>query len=940
MNVCTTPVITTTAIPAHNVFKFNDITFSSNFDNGNLARVERTANRPFEFKIWTAPDNMGTEHQSRHCSWFYFTITGAPMGCVLRICIANASGNSGLWKHDMRPVYRCNTTNQRWVRIKSSVRFQKDSPSSETPNQVVFEHGVDMEGDKISFAFTYPYTYTQLIEELDQHDAAHTNNFSEQGSIFYQRELLTKSGDNRRIDLLTITNIDQHMSKQEREPLHPGLFPEAAGPTSRPPVFHKEVIFISSRVHAGEVPAQHTFKGILNLLLDPHDPIASALRSHYLFKLIPMLNPDGVYRGHFRMDQYGQNLNRYYTAPCPTLQPSIYAAKTLLDYFASTHQLSVYMDFHAHASKRGCFIYGNILESIDDQVQNQLYCKYIALNTPHFDYEGCLFSKEHMFRIDPGDQAKGLTAEGSGRVATYLAYGLIHSYTIECNYNTSRIGNDVPPMEQDYASAANMNNVTPATPFTTNPEKYTPSSYYGVGRACITAMLDLRNHNPHSRVPKSKFKTSDRVKQAVLMEVKNRKEFFGKSTARKRAGASVGFNTGTSASNGKGPGAAEGDGTWKRLVDPEHRIGANGAPPEPTPTPPPHPPSRGNGEDRGGSSLLNEAGILFVSAKDMNRGNRGRRATTTNPAANPTSSSNPPATVTTSSSNSNATPTRFLPLTEANLHIIEGGAGGPGVRLQSLWGKKAGGSPGDGVPDRGVSGKNGARAVTDSEGGNSLGVGSDAPDGKLSRRLRSLSFGGEGENKGPVPGDDRDSPSAVAGGTDNSDCVPMGGMRELMGSRGGSSNNTNSASVYTLNYPYPPAIGSGGAFQKRTGAGGGSGGNRKILGKTLHAAGVALLIGTPAPVVSTTPTPSSSVSPPPSNLNHGTSTSNNYPDSRPSSSHRQMGGGIAYNALDETVIAVNGEVGGVHMVHHHHPHVDLVVTGTGTTSRCSSRGAL
>ncbi|RYY84287.1 hypothetical protein EON63_09560 [archaeon] len=224
------------------------------------------------------------------------------------------------------------------------------------------------------------------------------------------------------------------MSKQEREPLHAGLFPEAAGPTSRPPVFHKEVVFISSRVHAGEVPAQHTFKGmlsaytttthhtpyiihhtsftihtlgILNLLLDPHDPIAHTLRSHYLFKLVPMLNPDGVYRGHFRMDQYGQNLNRYYTVPSPSLQPSIFAAKSLLDYYASTHQLSVYMDFHAHASKRGCFIYGNILEHIDDQVQNQLYCKYIALNTPHFDYEGCLFSKEHMFRIDPGDQAKG-----------------------------------------------------------------------------------------------------------------------------------------------------------------------------------------------------------------------------------------------------------------------------------------------------------------------------------------------------------------------------------------------------------------------------------------------------------------------------------------------------------------------------------------------------
>ena len=132
------------------------------------------------------------------------------------------------------------------------------------------------------------------------------------------------------------------------------------------------------------------------------------------------------------MDTMGENLNRYYLNPNPIQQPTIFAAKSLLDFYALQKNLCLYIDLHAHASKRGCFIYGNVMDSLADQLQNQLFCKLIALNTPHFEYEACLFSREHMKRIDPGDVEKGLTAEGSGRVATYLAHKLIHRYVSVC----------------------------------------------------------------------------------------------------------------------------------------------------------------------------------------------------------------------------------------------------------------------------------------------------------------------------------------------------------------------------------------------------------------------------------------------------------------------------------------------------------------------------
>lgn len=55
-------------------------------------------------------------------------------------------------------------------------------------------------------------------------------------------------------------------------------------------------MFLTSRVHPGESNASWVMHGTLDFLLGDTQA-ARALREAYIFKVVPMLNPDGVING-------------------------------------------------------------------------------------------------------------------------------------------------------------------------------------------------------------------------------------------------------------------------------------------------------------------------------------------------------------------------------------------------------------------------------------------------------------------------------------------------------------------------------------------------------------------------------------------------------------------------------------------------------------------
>lgn len=126
--------------------------------------------------------------------------------------------------------------------------------------------------------------------------------------------------------------------------------------------FDKPVVFLSARVHPGEVQSSHVLNGIVDFLM-ARTKQAQILLEQYVFKIVPLLNPDGVARGYYRLDTHNHNLNRFYLNPCPDWQPTIYAAKKAVVQQHEYGHLKIYLDLHGHASKKGCFIFGNNLRA-------------------------------------------------------------------------------------------------------------------------------------------------------------------------------------------------------------------------------------------------------------------------------------------------------------------------------------------------------------------------------------------------------------------------------------------------------------------------------------------------------------------------------------------------------------------------------------------------
>ncbi|XP_020895449.1 cytosolic carboxypeptidase 2-like [Exaiptasia diaphana] len=168
-------------------------------------------------------------------------------------------------------------------------------------------------------------------------------------------------------------------------------------------------------------------KGLLDFLTS-NNPDAKLLRDTFVFKIVPMINPDGVIVGNYRCSLTGRDLNRNYKTSLKDSFPPIWHIKNMVKKLLEEREIVLYCDFHGHSRKQNVFMYGcDNKRNIARRLRERIFPMMMSKNAPcKFSYKGCKFKVQK-------------SKEGTGRIVMWNL-GIMNSFTMESTFCGSNLG--------------------------------------------------------------------------------------------------------------------------------------------------------------------------------------------------------------------------------------------------------------------------------------------------------------------------------------------------------------------------------------------------------------------------------------------------------------------------------------------------------------------
>ena len=289
----------------------SSIKVSSNFDAGSIDT------------LWeSTPDFLtGWPKHWKHKSsgddqyyWFYFKLDNVgKKDITIRLDSLVGVYRGGphlIYTEETQPVYSYDQ--EKWFRIEN-VKYDS------TNHSLTFRNLFTEDSVWIAYAHPFPYQYgLELINAISGHS-------------FLNIEKLGSTREARDINLLTITD------------------PQV-------PDNQKKVVFITTLQHAGESNGGYVVSGLVNFLLS-NDENAALARKAVIYKVIPMMNPDGIFHGMTRLNGNLEDLNQEWdddfadTSNLPVEPEVACVKKWIREWLASGHKIDMGLDVHSQGQE-------------------------------------------------------------------------------------------------------------------------------------------------------------------------------------------------------------------------------------------------------------------------------------------------------------------------------------------------------------------------------------------------------------------------------------------------------------------------------------------------------------------------------------------------------------------------------------------------------------
>lgn len=375
----------------------NSLIFDSKFEGGNLDQVIMIG--PNEYDLYMRPDT----NTSSHMHWFYFAVTGFSKSQTVKFNIVNFSRSSPLFNAGMKPkafslLKEARGESSGWEYIGENLTFGGSklnkflSPGCKKQFFMLSFEFQAAANDKIWIATTTPYNFSRLwkvIRCMRADDSTYQTSHIKLSSIGKTLSLID-------IPMITVTN-----------------------PHSK---LNKKIIFVTGRVHPSETVGSYVTEGFFRFISSRNQE-ARKLREKFIFKIVPMCNPDGVIIGNSRTGLSGDDLNRCYLNPSSKFHPEALIIKNIVEKLIENGmKIYLFIDIHGHFCKKGSFMYGPSYPLHDlNYFQTKIIPKLLGERTPIFRYHSSRFIVER-------------SKKSTARMVMWKELGIINAYTLETSY--------------------------------------------------------------------------------------------------------------------------------------------------------------------------------------------------------------------------------------------------------------------------------------------------------------------------------------------------------------------------------------------------------------------------------------------------------------------------------------------------------------------------